>query len=241
LIQLDWTTNPKITPKTISEMALYPDLKEELLFYEKNNNFGNLLMMGDTGTGKTTAARILGGRSAHEIDCAKIKSEGTKGAKTLKEWIVGSSTLSLEMVMEQGTTGNTKRVMILDEFHLLSTTLQSNLYKPIEDNTKTTRWIFCVNSEEKVEAPIKSRCDKVWFSSCILHPKTHKLIMDDTAGITQKEWQEELTRVGKIIEKKLDITIPDHIYEKVLSKDGNLIDARQFVRSLNKAYAMSLD
>ena len=53
-----------------------------------------------------------------------------------------------------------------------------------------------------------------------------------------EEWQKELTNMGKIIEKKLDITIPDKVYEKVLSKDGNLIDARKFIQSLNRAYAM---
>ena len=242
MIKLDWTTNPKLTPKTISEMALYPELKEELLFYEKNGDYPNLLLMGDTGTGKTTAARILGNlppnHKSMEIDCGQIKSDGAKGVKSLKEWIVGSQTMSIDMVMEKGTGGHGKRVMILDEFHVLPTSTQSNLYKPIEMNTETTKWIFCVNSEDKVDKPIKSRCTILYFTTCLLHHKTGKLDFLADTEMNKKSWCEELTKMAKIVEKKLDINIADKVYERVLSKDGNLIDSRKFLQSLNKAYAM---
>jgi DNA polymerase III delta prime subunit len=242
MIELDWTTNQKYTPKTIGEMALYPELKQELLFYEKNGDFPNLLLMGDTGTGKTTASRILGNLPPDhrfmEIDCGQIKSDGAKGVKTLKEWIVGSQSVSIEMLMDQGANGRGKRVMILDEFHVLSASVQSNLYKPIEMNTANTKWIFCVNSEEAVKKPIKSRCSILYFTTCVLNDKTGKLEFLADTEMDKKSWCAELTRIGKILEKKTGYEIPDRVYERVLSRDGNLIDSRKFIQSLNRTYAM---
>ena len=71
-----------------------------------------------------------------------------------------------------------------------------------------------------------------------MHHDTEKLTFVAGTEMNKKEWCEELTRMAKIVEKKLDITIPDKVYDKVLSKDGNLIDSRKFLQSLNKAYAM---
>jgi DNA polymerase III delta prime subunit len=223
-------------------MALYPELKEELLFYEKNGDYPNLLLMGDTGTGKTTASRILGNlppnHKSLEIDCGQVKNDGAKGVKALKEWIAGSQTMTIDMVMNQGTGGHGKRVMILDEFHVLPHSTQCNLYKPIEMNTETTKWIFCVNNENAVDKPIKSRCTILYFTTCVLHDKTGKLEFLADTEMTKKSWCAELTRIGKIVEKKKGVKIPDRVYERVLSRDGNLIDSRKFIQSLNKAYAM---
>ena len=67
-----------LRPTSIDEMALYPALRDRLLFYQQSGDFSHILMHGGVGTGKTTAARILGMQhrfSFIEEDCAKNSSK----------------------------------------------------------------------------------------------------------------------------------------------------------------------
>ena len=73
---VDWVF--KYRPTNFDEMALYPALRKRLSFYAKTQEFSHLILEGNTGVGKTTAARILGELSSFstvEEDCAADTSK----------------------------------------------------------------------------------------------------------------------------------------------------------------------
>ena len=53
-----WNLDPKLAPKSFSEMALSSDMREQLEMYFEDG-FAALLFVGDLGTGKTTSANIF--------------------------------------------------------------------------------------------------------------------------------------------------------------------------------------
>ena len=136
------------------------------------------LFCGPRGVGKTSAARIFAktincynpspdlepcgecescrsfaeGRSycIHELDAAS-----NNGVEDIRK-IIG--------LLEYKTLGK-KRVVILDEVHMLSTGAFNALLKVLEEPPKNTMFILCTTEAHKVPATIVSRCRKLQFHS----------------------------------------------------------------------------
>ena len=69
-MSIDWEI--KYRPKTLDDLCTYPALKKLLLLFQKQGSFPHLLLYGNTGTGKTTIARMLCSDpkyDAREINC----------------------------------------------------------------------------------------------------------------------------------------------------------------------------
>lgn len=218
---IDWTTG-LFRPTTINDMALYPELKDILSMYAETGEFGHIIMVGDVGTGKTTAARILAesaGMSLIEYNCA---NENT--ATIMKK--IEKSTSSITLF---GTT----RIFLMDEFHHTAKGVQTILNKCMEDRKEHNRFIFCVNDYTSISAPIRSRCIKLSFdvgfiggkdNQFKLHPHINDMDID--------EWKNELRRIGKSISILAENEAPDEVIDKVLSNPLYLTDARSFIMSL---------
>lgn len=226
---IDWTTGD-LRPTTIEDMALYPELKEMLSFYEETGEFGHLIMVGDVGTGKTTAALILAksaGMSLIEYNCAKDNT-----ATTFKK---------IEKETSSVTLFGTRRVFVLDEFHHTDKDVQTILNKCMEDRKSHNRFIFCVNDYTKISAPIRSRCFKHSFDVGMISQKDNTFKLHPHVGSLDVEgWKSELRRIGKRVSKNAGYEAPDEVISKVLTNPLYLTDARSFLIALElqtKMYA----
>lgn len=213
----------KYRPSTLDEMALYPALREHLDFYVKQGSFPHLILHGDTGTGKTTAARILTNRNdldVVEYDCA------TDNTKTAMMNLAKGTTFLM--------TFGPARVYIMDEFHDVDPSVQKIFNKVMEDRADKFGWIFCVNDIDGVAPPIISRCKPLRFDVVEINSKSGKLHMHAYTEMKKDEWVDELCRVSHLVAKKDGKTITDKQLEKVASINLNLVDVRTFIRNVEE-------
>lgn len=79
--------------------------------------------------------------------------------------------------------------------------------KSMEDGADRNIYILCVNDEDGVAAPIKSRCMELRFDVAVLPKNTMKLAMMPYVDFGVDEWKVELKRIGRIVAKKRDMKL----------------------------------
>ena len=219
-------------PKSFDDMALYPLLRKRLEFYAKTGDFSHLILTGDTGVGKTTAARILGNLSSFstiEEDCAKDNSK----ARMLR---VAKGTTT-------GTLFGTKRLIIMDEFHEIPLSAQKIFNKTMEDNNYNTIFVFCVNDINKVADPIVSRCLTLNFDIGHIPKNKKHFVLNSYVDMTKKEWIEELLRITRIVAERAGNKLSNNHLNDIMIRtytdnEFYLTDCRRFIRSVEEQIKM---
>lgn len=127
-----------------------------------------LLVHGMTGSGKTTFARLL----ARIVNCRTMDACGEC------EYCRYEDNLPDVLEINAGTNGKVedidgilraasqqpryrRRIILVDEAHLLTDKAESNLLVPIEKPNKYTIWILCTTDPEKMKNTIKNRCTQI--------------------------------------------------------------------------------
>lgn len=172
----------KYRPHTIEELD-NTNVKDELKKILQSPNVPHaLLFVGQKGTGKTSAARIL----AKAINCKKNKFSGKgnslepcNNCDNCKSIDTGSSVDIVEMdaasnrgidevrslIKESAflPMNNKYRVFIIDEAHMITHDAFNALLKTLEEPPQSVIFILATTNMEKVPKTIRSRCFAINF------------------------------------------------------------------------------
>ena len=183
-------------------------------------------MHGGVGTGKTTAARILGAQhrfSYIEEDCGK------NGSKQMIQSVARGTNLSML---------GKRKIVLLDEFHEIDENLQRALNKVMEDRSVDNIFLFCVNYMDRVADSICSRCFTLNFDVGFIDPRTSELIFYPYVNLTKGDWINELKRATNIVAEKAGVVIPEETLDKVSRNERSLVEPRTFIRAVEEQFKM---
>ena len=146
----------KYRPKTLDEVigqkavvkAIEKDFSEKGIIWPSS-----CLLVGPSGTGKTTIARVLAHMFAKEAgpsNIIEVDAATNSGAEAMRD--IANKTYSKAL----GVSPN--KTVIVDEIHRLSAAAWSSLLKPIEEPPKHVMWVLCTTEASKIPDTIKTRC-----------------------------------------------------------------------------------
>ena len=163
----------KYRPKTVAEID-NSRIKEELKKIISSKKLPHaFLYIGQKGTGKTSAARIL----AKAINCLKNKGKSFEPCNHCKNCLAIDASSSAD-VLEMDAASNRGiedvrnliresnflpmtgryRVFIIDEAHMITTDAFNALLKTLEEPPGSVIFILATTNDEKIPKTIKSRC-----------------------------------------------------------------------------------
>lgn len=145
----DWAQ--KYRPKTLEEMILPSATKDRLINIREQRAGISLMLHGNAGTGKSTAARLLSeGGENYFINCSL-----NRGIEMVKE--INQPGMYTPMIF------GGKRHFILDEADYLTPDAQAAFRGVIESLSVTSVFIFTANFPERLIDPLHSRLLPVHF------------------------------------------------------------------------------
>lgn len=110
------------------------------------------LLHGETGTGKTTIARIIAARlGCIGSDYKEVDTADFRGIDTIREVRKNAYFKPME---------GTCRVWVLDEIHKMTGDAQNALLKILEDCPNSVYFILCTTDPQKLLPTIKGRCSQ---------------------------------------------------------------------------------
>ena len=187
----------KWRPQDFSEIIGQKAVQTTLVNALKNNRlYPVCLFTGPRGTGKTSMARIL----AKTLRCQQKKNPMSpcgkceeclliqKGKSLDVMEIDGASNNGVEAVRELRDTlsympsSGSKKIYIIDEVHMLSTSAFNALLKTLEEPPDHVLFIMATTEAQKIPLTVISRCQKFDF-----HLIPHRLLKSQLEKICKKE------------------------------------------------------
>lgn len=157
----------KYRPQTFDEMFGNKETIESIKNLIDKKQTHVFLFVGEAGTGKTTAARIVAKElGASPISTIEINSSNNRGIDTARDII--------EKMQYKSMDGNST-VFIVDELHKSTNEWQNAMLKPLEDTPEHVYFFLCTTNPEKLIKPLKSRCSTFTFTPLSI-PLTERLL-----------------------------------------------------------------
>lgn len=138
---------PKNFDDVVGNKATILSLKKVLQREQPPSAF---LITGPSGTGKTTLGRIISDAlHCSPSDYTELDASSDRGI---------DATRALADSMRYMPLSGSKKVILLDEAHMLTKPAQESLLKSLEEPPKHVHWIICTTNPEALKDTLKRRC-----------------------------------------------------------------------------------
>ena len=178
----------KYRPQSFDEVVGQPAVK----IFKKQVETGNIpntyMLIGASGCGKTTCARIL----ANSIDGQLIEIDGASnnGVDNVRDIIKAA---------QERAIGHKYKVFNIDECQMITAQGWASFLKCIEECPKYTIFIFCTTDPQKVPEPIKNRCQRFYFNKIKVEDIIDKLKYISSVEYPTIKYEDEvITYLAKV-------------------------------------------
>lgn len=171
--ETDWAQ--KYRPQRLEDMVLPARIKDRLINLRDTKQGLNLLLHGEAGTGKTTAANLINPENTYTINCS-----ADNGIDKVRQ-------IAVQFTSHSVIADDRPRVILLDEADYLTEKAQAGLRGTIEDLSRANMFVFTANFPEKIIQPLHSRLFSIDFSLIRGDQKLQREMLDRVYEILNHE------------------------------------------------------